>query len=233
MSEEVDRLLAEQIRYYDDRAAEYEDLWFRRGRFDMGPAFNEAWFHETAIIEAASDAFDASGRVLELACGTGLWTQRLAPRARQLVAVDSSPAVIELNRGRFGTPNVTYVLADLFDWEPDGRFDAAFTGFFVSHIPPDRWSTFWGRLASWLEPGASVFIVDDVAGPRRPYSGEGVDEGPEFAHRRWLADGREYMIVKRFYEPAELVTALDAVGWDADIRASGEHFQSGTAKPRG
>lgn len=232
MSDEVDRLLAEQMRYYDDRAAEYEDLWFRRGRFDMGAAFNEAWFRETAIIEAAADAFDASGRVLELACGTGLWTRRLAPRARQLIAVDSSPAVIELNRGRYGASNVTYVLADLFDWEPDGRFDAAFTGFFVSHIPPDRWSTFWRRLAAWLEPGASAFIVDDVAGPRRPYSGEGVDDGPAFAHRRQLADGREYTIVKRFYEPAELVAELDEVGWDADIRTSGEHFQFGTARPR-
>lgn len=232
MSDEVDRLLAEQIRYYEARAAEYEDLWFRRGRHDRGPAFNERWFRETAIIEAAADSFDASGRVLELACGTGVWTRRLASRATQLVAVDSSPATIELNSGRYGTPNVAYIQADLFDWEPDGRFDAAFIGFFVSHIPPDRWSAFWTRLASWLEPGASAFIVDDAAGPGRPYSGDAVEGGPAFAHRRRLADGREYTIVKRFYEPAELVAGLDAVGWDADIRGSGGHFQFGTVRPR-
>jgi demethylmenaquinone methyltransferase/2-methoxy-6-polyprenyl-1,4-benzoquinol methylase len=232
MTEEVDRLLAEQIRYYDERAAEYEDLWFRRGSYDRGPAFKEGWFRETAIVEAAADAFDATGRVLELACGSGLWTRRLAPRASRLVAVDSSPAMLELNRGRFGTPNVTYVHADLFDWESEERFDAAFMGFFVSHIPPDRWPGFWERLASRLEPGGSLFIVDDVAGPGRPYSGDVVEDGPSFAHRRRLSDGREYTIVKRFYEPDELVAALDAVGWDADIGASGEQFLYGTARPR-
>ena len=106
VSDEADRLVAEQIRYYDDRASEYEDLWFRRGRYDMGPDFNDGWFRETALVEAAVDAFDASGSVLELACGSGIWTRRLAPRARRLVAVDSSSSMIELNRGRFGAANV-------------------------------------------------------------------------------------------------------------------------------
>ena len=232
MTEEVDRLLAEQIRYYDERAAEYEDLWFRRGPHDRGPGFNERWFRETAMVEAAADAFDASGRVLELACGSGLWTRRLAPRASRLVAVDSSPAMLELNRGRFGSPNVTYVQADLFEWKSDERFDAAFTGFFVSHIPPNRWAGFWERLAMRLEPGGSLFIVDDVAGPGRPYSGDVVEDGPSFAHRRRLSDGREYTIVKRFYEPEELAAALGAVGWNADIGASGEFFLLGIAGPR-
>lgn len=232
MTEEVDRLLAEQIRYYDERAAEYEDLWFRRGSHDRGPAFNDGWFRETAIVEEAADAFEASGRVLELACGSGLWTRRLAPRASRLVAVDSSPAMLELNRGRYGTPNVAYVQADLFDWESDERFDAAFIGFFISHIPPDRWSRFWEQLASRLDPEGSLFIVDDVAGPGRPYSGDVVEDGPAFAHRRRLSNDREYTIVKRFYAPDELVAMLDGVGWDADIGASGDQFLYGTARPR-
>ena len=157
---------------------------------------------------------------------------RRAPRASHLVAVDSSPAMLELNRGRFGTPNVTYVQSDLFDWEPGERFDTAFTGFFISHVPPDRFASLWERLASWMEPGGRLFLVDDLAGPDRPYSGDVVEDGPSFAHRRRLADGREYTIVKRFYEPAELVAALGAVGWDADIGASGVHFLFGTARPR-
>jgi SAM-dependent methyltransferase len=232
MTEEVDRLLAEQIRYYDERASEYEDLWFRRGSHDRGPAFNEGWFRETAIVEAAADAFDATGSVLELACGSGLWTRRLASRASRLVAVDSSAAMLQLNRGRFGTPNVTYAQADLFDWKSEERFDAAFTGFFVSHIPPDRWSGVWEQLSLRLNPGGSLFIVDDVAGPGRPYSGDVVVDGPSFAHRRRLSDGREFTIVKHFYEPDELAAALEGVGWDADIAVSGEFFLYGTARPR-
>ena len=232
MSDETERLLAEQIRYYDDRAAEYEDLWFRRGRYDVDPVFNRAWFHETAIVEAAADAFEANGAVLEIACGSGLWTRRLAPRARRLVAVDSSSAMIERNRDRFGAPTVEYSQADVFGWDPGERFDAAFTGFFVSHVPPDRFAGFFARLASWLQPGAELFLVDDVAGRNRPYSGDAVEHGPAFAFRRRIADGREYTIVKRFYEPRELTAALDDVGWNADITTSGEHFLFGTARPR-
>jgi SAM-dependent methyltransferase len=232
MTEQDDRLVAEQIRYYDDRASEYEDLWFRRGWYDMGREFNDGWFRETALVETAVDAFDASGRVLELACGSGIWTRRLAPRARRLVAVDSSPRMIELNRGRFGASNVEYVHADVFAWEPDERFDAAMTGFFVSHIPPDRFARFWERLAAWLEPDGALFLVEDAVGPDRPYTGDVVADGPAFAHRRRLADGREYTIVKRFFSPEELTHTLDALGWDADIRASGEHLVFGTARPR-
>ena len=232
MSDEADRLVAEQIRYYDDRASEYEDLWFRRGRYDMGPDFNDGWFRETAIVEAAVDVFDVGSSLLEVACGSGIWTRRLAPRAGRLVAVDSSSRMIELNRGRFGAANVTYVHADLFAWEPSERFDSALTGFFISHIPPDRFARFWERLATWLQPGGRLFLIEDAAAPGRPYSGDVVDDGPAFAHRRRLADGREYTIVKRFFVPEELTATLDALGWDADIRSSGEHLVYGTAWPR-
>ena len=230
--EAVEQLLAEQIRYYDDRASEYEDLWFRRGRYEMDVAFNERWFRETAIVEAAADAFDASGDVLELACGSGLWTRRLAPRAQRLVAVDSSPAMLERNRARFGGPHVAYVEADVFAWEPNERFDAALVGFFVSHIPPERFAAFWRRLASWLRPGGAVFLVDDAAGPERPYSGDVVEGGLSFAHRRRLPGDRKYTIVKVFYGPEELAEALDAAGWDADLRGTGVHLLYGTARPR-
>ncbi|MDP9296539.1 MAG: class I SAM-dependent methyltransferase, partial [Actinomycetota bacterium] len=128
------RLLREQIRYYDDRAPEYEDLWYRRGRHDLGPDFNTRWFEETAIVEAAVDAAASEGSVLEIGCGSGLWTRRLAGSASRYVALDSSRTMLELNRGRNDGSNTEYVLADAFDWEPstDAQFDLIFFGFFIS-----------------------------------------------------------------------------------------------------
>jgi SAM-dependent methyltransferase len=232
VTDDVDRLLAEQIRYYEARAPEYEDLWFRRGSHDLGPALNEEWFRETAVVEAAIDAFDATGSVLEIACGSGLWTRRLAPRARRLVAVDSSPAMLDLNRRRFGAPNVEYACGDVFAWDPGERFDAIVFGFFLSHVPPGRFPFYWDRLRSWLEPTGAVFLVDEVAAPDRPRSSVVVPGGPDFAHRRLLDDGREFTIVKLFYEPDDLVAKVRERGWDADIRTSGRHFLYGSAHPR-
>ena len=40
---DVERILQEQARYYESRAPEYDDVWFRRGPYDLGPEGNGAW----------------------------------------------------------------------------------------------------------------------------------------------------------------------------------------------
>ena len=103
------------------RAGEYDQWWFRQGRFDRGPALNAAFFADVAIVEGALFAFlDAvrPRRVLELACGTGLFTRHLAPRVAHVTAVDASVEVIACNRARVARDNVDYILADLFEWTP-------------------------------------------------------------------------------------------------------------------
>jgi SAM-dependent methyltransferase len=233
---EVEHILHEQHRYYEDRAPEYDDVWYRRGIYDLGPGGNERWFEETAKLEAAVDDLDVSGSVLELACGTGLFTRHLAPRARRMVAVDAAASALAINRGRVADPRVEYVHADMYEWVPpdDVRFDTIFFAFLVSHILPERFQEFWDRLDGWLAPGGSVFFCDDVAGtePRRSDPGEPVVDGPDFAHRRRLTDGREYTIVKILYRPDEFRDELAALGWDADVRTTGEEFFYGVARPR-
>lgn len=233
MNEDLDWILDEQSKYYEDRAPEYEDVWFRRGRYDLGPVGNARWFEETARLEAAVDAFDATGNVLELACGTGLFTKRLATRAGHLTALDASAAVLEMNRARVDDGSISYVHADLFAWEPPtgDRFDVIFSSFLISHIPPARFAGLWSRLGRWLTPGGRVFFCDDVAGEEaRPSNpGQDVEDGPDFAHRRRLHDGREYTIVKVFHQPTGLTEALAGLGWDADIRTTGYEFFFGTA----
>ncbi|MDQ3210248.1 MAG: class I SAM-dependent methyltransferase, partial [Actinomycetota bacterium] len=115
---EIEQILADQSRYYEDRAPEYDDIWFRRGVYDLGPQGNVRWFEETARLEAALDELDASGTVLELACGTGLFTRHLAPRADRLIAVDSAESVLAINRDRVADPSVEYLHGDLFMWSP-------------------------------------------------------------------------------------------------------------------
>ncbi|CAN5801814.1 hypothetical protein BH18ACT17_BH18ACT17_08390 [soil metagenome] len=233
MDDEIEQILQEQARYYEDRAPEYDDVWYRRGIYDLGPEGNERWFAETARLEAAVDALDATGAVLELAPGTGLFTRHLAPRAHRLVVVDASAPALEINRERVGDPAVEHVHADLFTWAPPegDRFDLIFFAFLISHVPPERFEEFWGRLAGWLAPGGHVFFCDDVAGAqtRRSNPGRSADEGPDYAHRSRLNEGREYTIVKVFYEPDDLTMALDELGWRVEIETTGSEFYYGVA----
>ena len=233
MRDDVDRILLEQARYYEDRAPEYEDVWYRRGAYDLGPEGNRRWCEETAALEAVVDGLDASGVVLELACGTGIFTRRLAPKASRLIAIDAAEPALAINRERFGSTGVEHVHADLFHWEPpeDVRFDLIFFSFLISHIPPSRFRGFWDRLAHWLAPQGHVFFCDDAPGVEMRRSNPGRDalDGPAFAHTRQLNDGREYTIVKVLHEPDELTASLAELGWQADVRRSGEEFYYGLA----
>src|SRR4029079_12794774 len=122
-----DGLFAEQRAYYQARAPEYDEWWQRRGRFDRGPESAEEWDREGAQVAAALDTFGARGDVLELAGGTGWWTAHLARTAGHLTVIDSSPESLELNRKRVARPDVDYLIADLFTWQPPRTYDVVFS----------------------------------------------------------------------------------------------------------
>ncbi len=125
-------LLAEQRSYYRARAPEYDEWWQRRGRFDRGEEELLEWQRQVAILEDALACFEATGSVLELAGGTGWWTEHLARSADRLTVVDSSPEVLALNQERVGRSDVNYVVADLFDWQADSHYDVVFFSFWYS-----------------------------------------------------------------------------------------------------
>src|SRR5581483_4057066 len=156
----VDRLLAEQRRYYRERAPEYDDWWFRRGRYAHDPQHvRDAWFADQRELEHALDAFAPRGEVLELAAGTGLWTRHLVRHAARVTAVDASPEVLALNRARVDASNVNYVVADLFTWQPAQTYDVCFFGYWLSHVPDARFAAFWQLVAQALRPSGRVFLI--------------------------------------------------------------------------
>ena len=93
--------------------------------------------------------------VLELACGTGLFTRHLAPRVAAVTAVDASPEVIAINRARVAVAERRYVQADLFAFEPDTRYDCVFMSFWLSHVPHARFDAFWAMVRARWRPAAS------------------------------------------------------------------------------
>jgi ubiquinone/menaquinone biosynthesis C-methylase UbiE len=224
---EEQALLQEQINYYRARAEEYDEWFFRHGRYDHGTEHRTAWLGEVAVVEAALEATLPRGDVLEMACGTGLWTRRLVEFHQRVVAVDASPEVIAVNRERLKSDRVEYIVADLFGLiPPASRFDAVFFGFWLSHVPPGKFEAFWATVKAALKPQGAVFFVDSLLEqsstardhPRLDESG---------VVRRLLNDGREFSIVKVFYEPAALERQLLDRGWRGWVRSSGRFFLYG------
>lgn len=221
-----DPLLREQIDYYRARAAQYDEWFFRQGRYDLGPEENARWRSELEQLERALTEFDPGGRVLELAGGTGLWTRHLAPRADHLTVVDAAPEVLAINRERVGDPGVEYVVADIFDWRPDRVYDAVVFAFWLSHVPPHQFDPFWRAVAECLAPDGRAFFVDNLSPSSTAFDHRILQPG-EISVTRQLNDGRNFRIHKLFYQPPELAARLAELGWRARVRSSEHYFLYG------
>jgi demethylmenaquinone methyltransferase/2-methoxy-6-polyprenyl-1,4-benzoquinol methylase len=214
----VSELLESQKRYYAERAPEYEDWWYRRGRYALEPEQLERWQADVAEAQGALDAFGVRGDVVELAAGTGLWTTRLARRAGRVVALDAGAVVLALNPA-----DADFRVVDLFAWEPDERFDLCFFSFWLSHVPEERFDEFWATVRSALKPDGRVFLVDSGGGdPRHAWGTDGETE------TRTLADGRAFDIVKRRWLPEELTARVAPLGFELDLHVTANgHFLVG------
>ena len=196
--EELDGLLDEQAAYYRAIAAEYLD------HLDL-PGGDE--------VREALDAFRPAGNVLELACGPGVWTGQLLRHASHVTAVDASAEMLAIAAARTGGEQVRFVQADLFAWRPDRRYDVVFIGFWLSHVPLERFESFWSLVADGLEEDGRVFLADDAY--RTP---DELVAGPSSSTiRRRLDDGRSYRLVKVPHQPAELEERLRRIGWDIKV----------------
>lgn len=222
-----EQTLREMVSYYRERAGEYDQWFYRQGRFDRGMENNARWFAEAAEVFAALDACGFVGDVLELAPGTGIWTERLVRTAATVTAVDASPEMIELNRAKVVSERVSYVLADLFSWQPQRLYDAVFFGFWISHVPRERLDSFLVSVAAMLRPGGKVFFVDG----RYEATSTAVDHQLPSAEGqmmvRKLNDGRVFEIVKNFYDPVDLVARCRHAGLECEVCETATYFLYG------
>jgi demethylmenaquinone methyltransferase/2-methoxy-6-polyprenyl-1,4-benzoquinol methylase len=211
--------VAEQKRYYAERAPEYDDWWYRRGRYALDPEARARWRADAAEAESALEAFAPGGSVLELAAGTGIWTRKLVRLADRVVAVDANAETLALN-----TAEADLVQADVFEWEPAEPFDLVFFSFWLSHVPEERFDEFWSVVRAAAAPGGRVFLVDSGAGDTA-HTGTDQADGEE---TRSLADGRTFRIVKRRWAPDELVERVRPLGVELDLHnTENRHFLYG------
>jgi SAM-dependent methyltransferase len=196
----TDERLAEQIRYYQERAPEY----------DATSPSGDDWDDLMARVAADLHALGPVERAIELGAGTGQFTPLVASIAASVIAVDSSPAALERLRARFDARNVETVAADVFRWRPDKPADLVVFRALWSHIPTDRFDAFWSAIDRMLAPGGRVFVIDEARHDLWSEEATGQDEVV-----RTLQDGRQFRIVKVLWDPEALSERLDAAGWRA------------------
>ena len=223
MSDSVstERAIEEQKRFYDLRANDYLT--------NSPPDRKVSGRPDHELLAALVDGMQPTGDVLEFGPGPGGFTRELARHGRTVTAVDASPQMLDRNRAEVAADNVDYVLADIFEWQPDRTYDFVFFGFFLSHVPPPLFEDFWGLVARCVGPSGRVGFVDEDHRARDFDDVREVDGLP--LARRVLADGRAFDIIKIFWEPTALETQLTGLGWNADLRSVEDTILLGTATP--
>jgi SAM-dependent methyltransferase len=212
-ADELEPLLAEQVAYYRAIAPEYQDHAI------AGPSRRE--------LVAALDSFRPTGCVLELACGPGVWTEQLLRHATSVTAVDASPEMLAIASARVSDERVRFIQADLFKWAPDRRYDLVFFGFWLSHVPLERFESFWSLVADCLEIDGRVFFFDDAyRTPDELICGESSS-----TIRRRLNDGTAYRAVKVPHEPKQLQKRLARLGWRVTVTPTSGPFFWGAGSP--
>jgi len=221
----------EMAAYYAARAAEYDDWYLRRGRYERGPIHDAAWNAELDAAGRWLDGLPIHGPVVELAAGTGWWSPLLAGKG-ELWMSDVNEEPLERARERLVAHGLRAHLHVRDAWaepeSPPAPAGALFAGFWLSHVERDRTGPFFELAARWLAPGGRVAIIDSLPDP---HSGARDHPAPsdDRAVRR-LDDGRELSIVKVYRRPGEIEAALAAAAFkEIAVTTTGRFFVLATA----
>ena len=188
-------ILAKQVEYYRLRASEYDATAYT----DLAELAERI---DRIVAELAP-----SGSILELACGTGMWTRALAAYSKDVTALDASAEPIAIARARC-PDHADFDLADIFRWRSVWFYDVVFFAFWLSHVPSARLDRFLSTATDAVAPDGRLLFVDEHADPRH----EEWTDDPEIAIRE-MTDGSRHEIVKVFVvEPEQLAARIDRLG---------------------
>ncbi|MCB9334435.1 MAG: methyltransferase domain-containing protein [Lewinellaceae bacterium] len=204
------------VRYYAERAAEYEKVYDKP----------ERQLDHQRLVSILQDIFH-NKNLLEIACGTGWFTQRLAPTAASIFATDINETVLEIARAKnYPRENVQFQCDDIFQTKINRRFAGLFAGFIWSHILLDKLDVFLTQCLRWVEPGGTLVFVDNLFIPGSSTPLHHADEQGNSYQLRRLADGTEHLVLKNFPEPAFLRQVLEKHGLEVEVAELGHYWMA-------
>jgi ubiquinone/menaquinone biosynthesis C-methylase UbiE len=180
--------------YYRGRATEYDEFYqVGRRKEDLKSLRN--WL--TGQVQGKT--------ILEVAAGTGYWTEVAAPVAKAITATDYNPETLAIAAQRRLGPHVTLLSADAYRLpELATVFDVGMAMLWWSHVDIRKRAGFLNQFASWLMPGSLILMIDQfyVEGLSNPISR--TDQWSNQYTVRTLTTGVSYEIIKNYPTDDEL-----------------------------
>ena len=200
------------VRYYERRQPEYEAVYSKPERQE-----ELAWLEEELL------RLVAGRRVLELACGTGYWTRRMAPVAASVHATDASAQLASGALESCSGGNVTSGILDAYAVPSSPEVDCVVAGFLYSHVPVAKRRPLLEGIASAVRSGTPLVLFDNlhVEGSNTPVSRR-TAEGDTY-QQRMLADGSSHEVLKNFLDAAELKASLGEFFGEVVVK-EGQYF---------
>jgi len=196
------------VTYYSKRAAEYEGIYQKPERQS-----------DLRELEKVLGEDFRGGNVLEIACGTGYWTERVAAVANSILALDINESVLEIARQKKIPPGkVEFALGDSYGLPTFHRkFNRGLAGFWWSHVPRKRQAEFLRNFLLNFERGSLICFFDNryVEGSSTPISRRD-SEGNTYQIRK-LADGSQSEVLKNFFTASELMESFRLVAPACEI----------------
>jgi ubiquinone/menaquinone biosynthesis C-methylase UbiE len=199
--------------YYVRRAPYYEEMYL----------LPERQADLRLLDECLPRCFEGR-EVLEVACGTGYWTRRIGRTACRVHATDRASEPLAIAGLTTHLSSVTFSEADALDLpEGLGAFDAAFAGFWFSHVPIARRTAFMNSVHRRLRPGARVVWIDNTAAQQKLFPINERDSDGNTYQTRTLKDGSSHRVLKNFPSAGELTDLVAPMAAVSTYRQM-EHF---------
>lgn len=193
-------------RVFDDAAGYYRSMRWERNRLVQ---FEKSLTQTTIEGELGDESVQSA---LELGCGPGTWTGLLADRARQVLAVDISDAMLKQATEAHGQrPNVELVRSDIAGFDPGLRkFDRILSVRVLEYVP--EWQHAVESFGSWLTPGGRAVVVTKT--PISIWRGTGRERwfGPRTFARRLTGRTLNQDFWQRYIPVRSMVRAFEAAG---------------------
>lgn len=191
------------IAYYRDRANEYDRVYDNR--------------HEQDDLLQASSIFQslfAGKHVLEIACGTGYWTERIAQTASSVHATDINQSMVDIAKTKQTSERVSFAVADMYHLSPHQKYDGVFGGFIWSHILLQDLHPLMESIREWLLPGGIAAFIDSNCVEGTPHdqrkTTETDEQGNQYQTRR-LENGTSHRVLKNFPTQEQVVQVLSKI----------------------